>query len=162
MASLAFNSLSLPPSQPLKCSDSSSLNRNLKPIVVNGNPPTFVSAPGRRIVAVGDLHGDLAQAKRALEMAGVLSSDGQDSWAGGEAVNGNHETMNIEGDFRYVDSGAFDECIDFLEYLNDCDDDWDEAFARWVSVSERWKENRKASENHWSPWNLMKDRGKRG
>lgn len=211
MASLAFNSLSLPPSQPLKCSDSSSLNRNLKPIVVNGNPPTFVSAPGRRIVAVGDLHGDLAQAKRALEMAGVLSSDGQDSWAGGEAVhpstylqfnvefifhlvliqlgdildrgedeiailsllrslsiqaktkggavfqvNGNHETMNIEGDFRYVDSGAFDECIDFLEYLNDCDDDWDEAFARWVSVSERWKENRKASENHWSPWNLMK------
>lgn len=51
MASLSFNSLPLPPSQPRKQSDSSSLNGGLKPIVVRGNPPTFVSAPGRRIVA---------------------------------------------------------------------------------------------------------------
>lgn len=35
---------------------------------------------------VGDLHGDLDQARYALEMAGILSSDGQDLWTGGETV----------------------------------------------------------------------------
>ncbi|KAL6988872.1 Glycosylated integral ER membrane protein [Sarracenia purpurea var. burkii] len=108
---------------------------------------------------VGDLHGDLAKARCALEMVGSLSSDGRDLWTGGETVliqvgdildrcddeiailsllhyldiqakatgeavfqiNGNHETMNVEGDFRYVDSGAFDECLEFLEHLNDCE-----------------------------------------
>lgn len=36
--------------------------------------------------AVGDLHGDLDQARCAFEMAGVLSSDGRDVWTGGETV----------------------------------------------------------------------------
>ncbi|KAL2528594.1 Calcineurin-like metallo-phosphoesterase superfamily protein [Forsythia ovata] len=164
------------------------------PIVVNGNPPTFVSAPRHRIVAVGDLHGDLDKARNALEMAGVLSCDGSDLWVGGETVliqlgdildrgddeiailsllksldiqakanggavfqvNGNHETMNVEGDFRYVDSGAFDECVDFLEYLEYCNHNWEEAFGGWVGVSKRWKKQRQASQNYWGPLNLVK------
>uniref|UniRef100_A0A2N9FHI6 Calcineurin-like phosphoesterase domain-containing protein n=1 Tax=Fagus sylvatica TaxID=28930 RepID=A0A2N9FHI6_FAGSY len=127
MASLCLTPLPPPPpSQPRKL-----------PIVVNGNPPTFVSAPGRRIVAVGDLHGDLDQARCALEMAGVLSPDGQDLWTGGETVNGNHETMNVEGDFRYVESEAFDECIDFLEYLDECGNDWEEAFVGWIGQRQK-------------------------
>ncbi|PPS13234.1 hypothetical protein GOBAR_AA07436 [Gossypium barbadense] len=194
MVSLCLNSLPLPPpsSCPKKLTETSSSFSNgsigtaLKPIVVNGNPPTFVSAPGR----LGDLHGDLDQARYALEMAGVLSSDGQDLWTGEDAlgdvldrgddeiailsllrslgiqakakggavfqVNGNHETMNVEGDFRYVESGAFDECADFLEYLNDYEYDWDEAFVRWCGVSRIWKDERKMSRNHWGPWNLVK------
>ncbi|KAL3850565.1 hypothetical protein ACJIZ3_012447 [Penstemon smallii] len=173
----------------------------LNPIVVKGDPPTFVSAPGRRIVAVGDLHGDLDKARYALQMAGVLSSDGQDLWVGGHTVcvclttvlvqlgdildrgedeiailsllksldlqakvnggavfqvNGNHETMNVEGDFRYVDSTAFDECADFLEHLEICDHNWEEAFLGWVGVSERWKEERKTPQNYWGPLNLVK------
>lgn len=71
-------------------------------------------------------------------------------------VNGNHETMNVEGDFRYVESCAFDECADFVEYLNDYEYDWDEAFVRWCGVSRRWKDERKISRNHWGPWNLVK------
>ncbi|KAL9415705.1 hypothetical protein AB3S75_038988 [Citrus x aurantiifolia] len=205
MASLCMNSLPLPPSSHSKklalTEASSSSNGSIaaaaaasKPIVVSGNPPTFVSAPGRRIVAVGDLHGDLDQARCALEMAGVLSSDGLDLWTGGESVliqlgdvldrgedelailsllrsldmqakaeggavfqvNGNHETMNVEGDFRYVDSGGFDECSDFLEYLNDYENDWEEAFVGWVGMSERWKEDRRLSRNYWGPLNLVK------
>ncbi|ONH99761.1 hypothetical protein PRUPE_6G048800 [Prunus persica] len=209
MASLCLNSLPLsPPSQPPKLSEapspsSSSLNINSyygskgeasKPIVVSGNPPTFVSAPGRRIVAVGDLHGDLDQTRCALEMAGVLSPDGQDLWTGGETVliqlgdildrgedeiailsllrsldiqakdeggavfqvNGNHETMNVEGDFRYVETGGFDECIDFLEYLDDNRDDWEEAFVGWTGVSKQLKEDRKMPQNYWDPWNLVR------
>ncbi|KAL4610823.1 hypothetical protein ACB092_08G079700 [Castanea dentata] len=198
MASLCLTPLPPPPpSQPRKLlepNSSSSSSLNLKPIVVNGNPPTFVSAPGRRIVAVGDLHGDLDQARCALEMAGVLSSDGEDLWTGGETVliqlgdildrgddeiailsllrsldiqakaeggavfqvNGNHETMNVEGDFRYVESGAFDECIDFLEYLDECTNDWEEAFVGWIGVSGRWKKERKMSQNYWGPLNLVK------
>lgn len=166
----------------------------LKPIVVSGNPPTFVSAPGRTILAVGDLHGDLKQARSALEMAGVLSSDGQDLWTGGEnvlvqlgdildrgedeiailsllrslekqakenggavfQVNGNHETMNVEGDFRYVESGGFDECSDFMEYINNSEDDWEQTFAGWVDVSEKWKGDRTMSTSNWGPWNLVK------
>ncbi|WJX63662.1 Glycosylated integral ER membrane protein [Trifolium repens] len=166
----------------------------LKPIVVVGDPPTFVSAPGRTILAVGDLHGDLKQARSALEMAGVLSSDGQDLWTGGEnvliqlgdildrgedeiailsllrslnkqakakggavfQVNGNHETMNVEGDFRYADSGGFDECSDFLEYISNSEDDWETIFTGWVDVSAKLKEDRTMSTNHWGPWNLVK------
>ncbi|KAF5193033.1 Shewanella-like protein phosphatase [Thalictrum thalictroides] len=166
----------------------------LKPIVVTGNPPTFVSAPGRRIVAVGDLHGDLAQTRCALETAGVLSSDGQDLWTGEETVlvqlgdildrgedeiailsllrslsnqakskggavfqlNGNHETMNVEGDFRYVEPGAFNECGDFLEFLVDYDYDWDKAFVRWINVTERLREDHRISHDNWSPWNIVK------
>ncbi|KAL4307516.1 hypothetical protein AHAS_Ahas16G0286100 [Arachis hypogaea] len=90
---------------------------------------------------VGNLHGDLKLARSALEMAGVLSSDDQDLWTGGKTVNGNHETMNLEGGFRYVDSGAFDECNDFLEYVNDSEDGWEETVTGWVYVFERWKNN---------------------
>ncbi|QHN97447.1 Calcineurin-like metallo-phosphoesterase superfamily protein [Arachis hypogaea] len=43
----------------------------------NLKPPT---------IDVEDLHGDLKQARYALQMAGVLSSDGQDLWTGGETV----------------------------------------------------------------------------
>ncbi|KAL9855587.1 Shewanella-like protein phosphatase 1 [Arabidopsis thaliana] len=187
MASLYLNSLlPLPPSHPQKLLEpsSSSLlstsNGNelaLKPIVINGDPPTFVSAPARRIVAVGDLHGDLGKARDALQLAGVLSSDGRDQWVGQDTyllefnithlevgdildrgddeiailsllrslddqakanggavfqVNGNHETMNVEGDFRYVDARAFDECTDFLDYLEDYAQDWDKAFRNWI------------------------------
>ncbi|XP_015077090.1 shewanella-like protein phosphatase 1 [Solanum pennellii] len=175
-------------------SSTTSSNGSLKPIVVDGDPPTFVSAPGRRIVAVGDLHGDLDKARCALETAGVLSSDGQSLWIGGETVlvqlgdildrgedelailsllksldiqakahggavfqvNGNHETMNVEGDYRYVDNGALDECIDFLEYLDKCERNWEEAFVSWCAVSARWKQDRKVSQNYWAQWNLVK------
>ncbi|KAK0604740.1 hypothetical protein LWI29_018978 [Acer saccharum] len=213
-SSLCLNSLPLPPSSsssssshPRKlsetCSSLTLSNNNvssgiagaaLKPIVVSGNPPTVVSAPGRRIVAVGDLHGDIDQARCALEIAGVLSSDGQDLWTGGQTVliqlgdvldrgedeiailsllrsldiqakaeggavfqvNGNHETMNVEGDFRYVDSGGFDECTDFLDYLNDYHYDCEEAFVGWVGASKRWKEDRRMSKNFLGPLNLVK------
>ncbi|KAH8498689.1 hypothetical protein Peur_073877 [Populus x canadensis] len=210
MASSCLNSLILPPcslprrvtetcaslssSYPALNPTSSSTGGALKPIVINGDPPTFVSAPGRRIVAVGDVHGDLDQARCALEIAGVLSSDGHDLWTGGETVliqlgdvldrgeeeiailsllrsldiqakaqggavfqvNGNHETMNVEGDFRYVDSGAFDECSDFLAYLEDNQYNWENAFLGWIGESKRRREDRKLSQNHWGPWNLVK------
>lgn len=64
--------------------------------------------------------------------------------------------MNVEGDFRYVDSGAFDECADFLDYLDDYGGNWDEAFVRWVGVSEKWKEDRMMPKNYWGSWNLVK------
>ncbi|KDP35155.1 hypothetical protein JCGZ_10689 [Jatropha curcas] len=91
-----------------------------------------------RLVAIGDLHGDLEKSKQALRLAGLI--DGSDRWSGGSAtvvqigdvldrggeelkilyfleklkreavksggnlitMNGNHEIMNVEGDFRYV------------------------------------------------------------
>lgn len=64
--------------------------------------------------------------------------------------------MNVEGDFRYVDSGAFDECVDFLEHLDDYGGNWEEAFLGWVGVSEKCKEDRKMTQNYWGPWNLVK------
>lgn len=45
-------------------------------------PPVLPAA--RRVVAVGDLHGDAAKARRALRLAGVLGPD--DRWCGGGSV----------------------------------------------------------------------------
>jgi hypothetical protein len=105
-------------------------------------PPTRIPAPAR-IVAVGDLHGDLDATRAALRVGGVL--DEKDHWSGGAAMlvqtgdqldrgdgeraildllerlgaeakaaggsvivlNGNHEVMNVQGDFRYVTDGGF-------------------------------------------------------
>lgn len=107
-------------------------------------PPTRVTAPGR-VIAVGDIHGDMAKAINALKFAGVLKDDNdRPTWVGGNTVvvqlgdvldrgdneiaavmllreldrqarteggavymlNGNHESLNVAGDFRYVTEGA--------------------------------------------------------
>ncbi|KAK4850330.1 hypothetical protein QYF36_005752 [Acer negundo] len=91
-----------------------------------------------RLIAIGDLHGDLEKSKQAFKIAGLI--DDSDRWVGGSStvvqigdvldrgddeikilyfleklkreaqkyggklitMNGNHEIMNIEADFRYV------------------------------------------------------------
>lgn len=96
-----------------------------------------------RLVAVGDLHGDLEATRKTLRLAGAI--DGKDHWVGGPLVlvqtgdqldrgdgerailemlerlegeakaaggavvvlNGNHEVMNVDLDFRYVTEGGF-------------------------------------------------------
>ncbi len=103
----------------------------------------FRRPKAERIVAIGDLHGDLAATRTALRLAGALGRD--DRWAGGKLVvvqtgdqldrgddepeildllerlsreahsaggalhvlNGNHEVMNVAGDFRYVTADGF-------------------------------------------------------
>lgn len=45
--------------------------------------PTRVSA-AQRLVAIGDLHGDLTKAKRAFQLAGL--TDDHDNWVGGKTV----------------------------------------------------------------------------
>lgn len=94
--------------------------------------------PAPRVVAVGDVHGDLSAVSRALRAAGVVDPEGR--WAGGDTIVvqtgdvldrgtdepdilawferlaveakaagglfimllGNHELMNVAGDWRYV------------------------------------------------------------
>lgn len=107
--------------------------------------PAFEYGPAERIVAIGDLHGDVSAARSALRLAGVI--DAADAWTGGQTVvvqtgdqldrgdedrevlelldrlagaaakgggalvvlNGNHEVMNVQGDFRYVSPHGFAE-----------------------------------------------------
>lgn len=110
--------------------------------------PQHVSAPSltfeapKRLIALGDLHGDLDATKRALKLGGAIDESGR--WAGGDlfvvqvgdqvdrgdddraildlfdslsadakatggavvALNGNHEIMNAQLDFRYVTEGS--------------------------------------------------------
>ncbi len=134
------------------------------PSAVNGAPTnptpsaaTGVAAPSddsfrfpapAELVAIGDIHGDLAAARRALKLAGAI--DDQDRWIGkklvvvqtgdeidrgdddravlelfrrladdaaktGGAVHaliGNHEAMNVAGDFRYVTAAGFRQFAD--------------------------------------------------
>jgi hypothetical protein len=115
------------------------------------NPPTFVTATGR-IIAIGDLHGDMQKTKKVLQLARVAAekADGKLVWTGGDTVvvqlgdvldrgdceigivrvlrdldkqarkqggavymlNGNHESLNVCGDFRYVTPGAFIEAAE--------------------------------------------------
>jgi len=107
-------------------------------------PPTRYDA-GSRMIAIGDVHGDLSAALRALRLAGAI--DGDAKWSGGDLVvvqtgdlldrgddepellalferleseaakaggrflwlNGNHEVMNVAGDFRYVSPNGIDD-----------------------------------------------------
>jgi len=109
--------------------------------------PTWVEAPSR-LIAIGDLHGDVVAMRSVLMMAGVLDED--DRWSGDDAVvvqvgdqldrgdsereilhlleslqdeaaaaggavyvlHGNHETMNVQLDLRYVTSGGFEDFAD--------------------------------------------------
>ncbi len=107
-------------------------------------PESFVrQSASARLVAIGDVHGDLRATRAALRLAGAI--DDGDRWigkdltlvqtgdqldrgdderqivdlferlarearaAGGRvvALNGNHETMNVQGDFRYITPAGF-------------------------------------------------------
>ena len=114
-------------------------------------PSARLALNGRRLVAIGDLHGDFLALVKAFKLAGVLADDG--AWCGGSTVvvqvgdvldrgddelacvrklkqlakqaraqggdvivmNGNHEIMNVMGDFRYATPGAFEECRRYAE-----------------------------------------------
>lgn len=96
-----------------------------------------------RVVAFGDVHGDLSGVRKVLRLAGAI--DDKDEWIGGKlvvvqtgdqldrgdeepevlqlfeklregaakaggsfhALNGNHEVMNVAGDYRYVTDDGF-------------------------------------------------------
>lgn len=106
-------------------------------------PPTRLPK-AERLVAIGDLHGDLGKARQAFRLAGLINE--KDRWIGGTAtcvqvgdildrgdeelqiwfflerlkreaegaggalhiLNGNHETMNVSGQFRYATPGGFE------------------------------------------------------
>ncbi|KAL3506857.1 hypothetical protein ACH5RR_032239 [Cinchona calisaya] len=113
---------------------------------------TIYPAP-TRLVAVGDLHGDLSKSKQALCLAGLINAE--DRWCGGSTtvvqvgdildrggdelkimylfeklkreaaedggtiitMNGNHEIMNIDGDFRYAAPEGLEEFKDWGIWL---------------------------------------------
>lgn len=129
------------------------------------SPPTYVTANGR-VIAIGDLHGDLNKTIRALELAQVVRPDshGLPVWCGGDSVvvqlgdvfdrgdceigilmllrelhnqaqndggavfmlNGNHESLNICGNFRYVTPGAFYESALAAGLTKELSFNWDD------------------------------------
>lgn len=112
--------------------------------------PPLVLPAVPRLIAVGDLHGDLTKARRAFRLAGLIND--KDGWTGGtttvvqvgdlldrgdaelallfwmerlrrqaaaaggalHVLNGNHETMNVAGQYRYVTRGAMHSFRDWL------------------------------------------------
>jgi hypothetical protein len=111
-------------------------------------PPPFEYPAAPRLIAIGDVHGDLQSAVNALRLVGAINDDRH--WVGGEMVVvqvgdqldrgddeqailewfeqlsdeayeaggaflpllGNHETMNVRLDFRYVTEGGFADFAD--------------------------------------------------
>ncbi|KAL8104457.1 shewanella-like protein phosphatase 2 [Apium graveolens] len=110
----------------------------LPPKPTISTPQKTVYSSPNRLIAIGDLHGDLYKSKQAFRLAGLI--DLNDHWCGGNTtvvqvgdvldrgndeikilyfleklkreslkcggelitMNGNHEIMNVDGDFRYV------------------------------------------------------------
>jgi hypothetical protein len=129
-------------SRPSAAAQAVSLSKPTEPKPTEESPATNAtvcrSPAAARIVAIGDLHGDLKAAKRAFALAGAIDNKGV--WIGGSLVvvqtgdvldrgdeelelldfldqqqsaaekagghlirlNGNHEVMNVQGDYRYV------------------------------------------------------------
>ena len=125
------------------------------PASAASRPPGTFLAPVGRLVAIGDVHGDIAALRGALKVAQVI--DEADQWVGGATtvvqvgdqldrgederailhwledlatqakaaggavypLLGNHETMNVELDLRYVTAGGF---ADFADVAFDAAD----------------------------------------
>ncbi|KAL2921773.1 Shewanella-like protein phosphatase 2 [Bienertia sinuspersici] len=121
----------------------------------NLNTPfdTFYPSPDR-LIAVGDVHGDLEKCKQSLLLAGII--DGSGNWSGGSStvvqigdvldrggdeikilyflerlkrqadksggkiitMHGNHEIMNIDGDFRFITIDSLKEFSDWAFWYN--------------------------------------------
>jgi hypothetical protein len=135
-------------------------------------PNAHITATGR-IVAIGDIHGDIQKLLDCLVIAGLVLQD-EDGlrWIGGDAtvvqlgdvldrgdaeistvlllreldkqarhhggavymLNGNHESLNVAGDFRYVTPGAF----------------WESAMAAGLSEEEARTSNEAILQARWS------------
>jgi hypothetical protein len=115
----------------------------VSPVKPQPEDTSFRLPAAERIVAIGDLHGDMTATRTALQLAGAI--DASDHWIGGRllvvqtgdqldrgddepeildlferlraearaaggallALNGNHEVMNVQGDYRYVTHDGF-------------------------------------------------------
>ncbi len=53
-------------------------------LAANGDDLSLTYPAPERLIAIGDIHGDLSAARRALRLAGAISDD--DHWIGGELV----------------------------------------------------------------------------
>ncbi|GLT74549.1 hypothetical protein SLA2020_463370 [Shorea laevis] len=120
----------------------------------SSNLPKTYHPPPDRLIAIGDLHGDLEKSKQALRLAGLI--DRNNCWSGGSAtvvqvgdvldrggeelkilyfleklrrqavksggqlitLNGNHEIMNVEGDFRCASREGLEEFSDWAYWYS--------------------------------------------
>uniref|UniRef100_A0A803MUQ1 Calcineurin-like phosphoesterase domain-containing protein n=1 Tax=Chenopodium quinoa TaxID=63459 RepID=A0A803MUQ1_CHEQI len=136
--------------------------------LISHHPPSTLHQT--RLIAVGDIHGDLEKCKQSLRLSGIIDATG--NWSGGSStvvqigdvldrgndeikilyflerlkrqadkaggkvitMNGNHEIMNINGDFRFITADSLKEFSNWAFWYNGLRKEFHEGFRARIAA----------------------------
>eukprot|EP00271_Cylindrocystis_brebissonii_P002375 TRINITY_DN12957_c0_g1_i1.p1 TRINITY_DN12957_c0_g1~~TRINITY_DN12957_c0_g1_i1.p1 ORF type:complete len:692 (-),score=103.99 TRINITY_DN12957_c0_g1_i1:643-2718(-) len=115
------------------------------------------------LVQVGDVLDRGGDEVAILSLLRHLNCQAQQQGGAVYQVHGNHETMNVAEDFRYVTEDGYHECDEFVRYcMDEHGGDWESALDSWWRDSQLAKAEQKRQGETGRPWNSWMQSHRRG